>query len=135
LSFLHERALKLLGKEPVNLFKPDPSLFANSDEVVQSRSTTNSFGEENKENEKNIFDKEQYLKYSNDETMSKFKMFDLIDFLFKPDGMVQTVKSLYEKRKMNEIPKEMGKILEKIKFFYFLFDCIKFHLGIVISIL
>ena len=116
LAFLHERLLKLLGKDLVNLFKVDPILFPSSDEMVQSKTTGNLIEEDNK----HIFDKEQYIKNNDDdETMSKFKMFDIIDSLFKPDAMVQTVKSLFEKKKMNEIPRQMEKILEKIKFYNF----------------
>ena len=118
LSFLHERLLKFLGKEVVNTFKLDPSFFLHTDEIAQSQPTGNFLVEDNKQ----IFNKEQFVKnFDSDETMSKFKMFDMIDSLYKPDAMVQTVKGLFEKKKMNEIQKQMEKFLEKIKFFSFFF--------------
>lgn len=132
LSFLHERLLKFLGKEVVNTFKVDPSFFPHSDEIAQSQPTGNFLEEDNKQ----IFDKEQFVKnFDSDETMSKFKMFDMIDSLYKPDAMVQTVKTLFEKRKMNEIPKQMEKFLEKIKFFFYYFFFFEFimNLGIFAS--
>ena len=118
MSFLHERLLKLLNKEKVDIFKADPSIFENSDEAVQSKSEISGQKDDMNENQKKInqiFDKEFFVNNCDDVMSSKFKMYDFIEMFYKEGGMLSNIEKTYKIKKIEEIQIQMEKTLEIIK--------------------
>lgn len=118
MTWIHERTMKFLNIEAVNVFKVDPAIFENLSKDVQASNCQNIEKEVENCDKKKIFDKEYYLKTCHDDEMqSKFKMYALIDDLFKDGtGLLYEIKKSFERNQINETLSQLKFILEKIKY-------------------
>lgn len=122
MSFLHERLLRFLNKEVVNVFKVE--IEGNSDEMTQSQ-IKNEKKEETKEEIANVedskqkFDKEFYQSQCSDIMNLKFKMYGFLEEFFKNDeGVVQNLLTLFQNNKIEETKNKIKGVLEMIEYFF-----------------
>ena len=121
MTFLHERLLKFRNKEIVNVFKADPAIFENTDELLQSKCEfiqEDLASNEDRQKLKQIFNKESFVNKCEDVMESKFKMYNFIDVFYKNDGYLQKLIGFAQKNKIDEIRNTMDAVLDKIKLIY-----------------
>ena len=119
LSFIHERILKFLNKEIINVFKVDSSIFVTTNEILQNEIEIYQKATQQQQKMK-IFDKELFVSKCDDVMESKFKMYNFIDIFFKNDGYLYKLIACVQENKNDEIKNIMDILMEKIKFFIYI---------------